>query len=262
MKEFLARLNPTERRFVVGVAVVFFIVINIVWVWPHFGDWSETRARMDTASGNLAKFVGGTNRIPALRIEIEKYQKQGEVVPPADQAVRFVRLIQTEESKVGIMHQSMNPGRSAAGATNNPFFMEQNENMTLECSEKQLVDFLYNLGSGPSLIRVRALSVQPDPSHQRLATRLTLVASYQKKAIVPASPGSTPATAPKAPASGQSPTPTPAAPKATPGATRAVTNAPKSTPVTPANILRPNGATNRVAPGAPGVVKTLTPTNK
>jgi hypothetical protein len=68
MKEFFARLNPTERRFVVGVAVVFFLVINIVWVWPHFSDWSQTRIKMDTAGANLAKFAGGTNLIPSLRI--------------------------------------------------------------------------------------------------------------------------------------------------------------------------------------------------
>jgi hypothetical protein len=262
MKEFFARLNPTERRFVVGVVVVFFIVINLVWVWPHFADWSATRTKMDTASANLAKFAGGTNLIPGLRMEIEKYQKQGEVVPQADQAVRFVRLIQNEESKVAINHISMNPGRQASGGTSNAYFMEQSENLVLECSEKQLVDFLYNLGNGPSLIRVRALSVQPDPSHQRLSTRVTLVASYQKKAVGPATPAATPAAASKPPvskppASNQKPAGT-SMPKVTP-MTPKVPNGPGSPP---ANALRPFGGTNRPAPGAPGAIRNLTPTNK
>jgi hypothetical protein len=261
MKEFFARLNPTERRFVVGVAVVFFLVINIVWVWPHFSDWGETRNKMNAATGNLQKFQGGANLIPGLKKEIEKYQKQGEVVPPAEQAVRFVRLIQNEESKAGVIHESMSPVRQAAGTTNNPYFLEQGENMTLQCSEKQLVDFLYNLGSGPSLIRVRALSLQPDPSHQRLTTRVTLVASYQKKAIGPApaavAPGRAPATASKPAALEKNPPAIPQVPKPTPQ------NTPRIAPKTaPATNLRPIGRTNRMSPGPAGAPRTLTPTNK
>src|SRR5690348_5928119 len=93
MKEFFARLNPTERRFVVGVGVLFFVILNMVYIWPHFGDWGETKTRMNTASGKLVQFERGTNRIPALQMAIEKYQKQGQAVPPADQALRIVRLI-------------------------------------------------------------------------------------------------------------------------------------------------------------------------
>jgi hypothetical protein len=196
MKEFFARLNPTERRFVVGVAVVFFVVINLMWVWPHFGDWSETRKRMNTAQDQLFLFVNGTNQIPGLRKEIEKYQKEGEAVPPSDQAVRFVRLIQSEASKVGIIPESMSSQRPT-GATNNSFFLEQIETMTMQSAESQLVDFLYNLGAGNSLIRVKVLSVQPDQSHQRLTTRVTLIASYQKAEVAPrgaAPPAKTPAT--------------------------------------------------------------------
>jgi hypothetical protein len=182
------------------------------------------------------------------------------VVPQADQAVRFVRLIQNEESKVGVMHLSMNPGRQASGATSNAYFMEQSENLALECSEKQLVDFLYNLGSGLSLIRVRALSVQPDPSHQRLSTRVTLVASYQKRAIGPDAEATPRGAAPKHPASDQAPPPATVLPNKVPSATpKVATNGPGSTP---ANVLRPFVGTNRPAPGSTGAVRTLMPPKK
>src|SRR5882724_2222189 len=219
MKAFFARLNPTERRFVVGVAVLFFIVINFVWVWPHFWDWSKTRTRMTEAQKQLFLFINGTNQIPDLRKEIDKYQKAGEVVPEQDQAVRFVRLIQTEESKVGVMHESMNPQRQTGPAAN-PFFLEQSETMTLQSSEKQLVDFLYNLGSGTSLIRVKVLSVQPDQSHQKLSTRLTLIASYQKNEVAPRGSAAAPAAA-KTPAPAPTATAKPPAPAATPAKTPA-----------------------------------------
>ena len=131
MKEFFSRLNPTERRFVVGVIVAFFLVANLVWVWPHFGDWSETKTRMGAASDHLAQFQGGTNKIPALQKEIEKYQKQGVVVPGSEQAVQFVRLIQSQAARSGVITVSMSPQREATGAEN-PFFVEQNETMTLQ----------------------------------------------------------------------------------------------------------------------------------
>jgi hypothetical protein len=248
MKEFFARLNPTERRFVVGVGVLFFIVINFVWVWPHFWDWGKTRTRMTEAQKQLSLFEGGTNQIPDLRKEIDKYQKAGEVVPAQDQAVRFVRLIQNEESKVGVMHDSMTPQRPTGPAAN-PFFLEQSETMSLQSSEKQLVDFLYNLGNGTSLIRVKVLSVQPDQSHQKLSTRLTLIASYQKNEVAPRAPAPAPAAAAaKTPAPAPTITAKPTAPAATPA----------KTPVNPSK----SAVTN--LPGVPSgaVPKPLTPIKK
>jgi hypothetical protein len=44
-----------------------------------------------------------------------------------------------------------------------------------------LVDFLYNLGKRNSMIRVRTMNLQPDPSRMRLKAQIALVASYQKK---------------------------------------------------------------------------------
>ena len=73
----------------------------------------------------------------------------------------------------------MNSGRITT-RTNSPFFVELVQTITVQSGEPQLVDFLYNLGAGPSLIRVRGLSLHTDPSHQQLVAGVTLVASYQK----------------------------------------------------------------------------------
>ena len=68
-----------------------------------------------------------------------------------------------------------------------------------QSGEKPLVDFLYNLGSGNSLIRVRGLSLRPDPPRQLLAANITLIASYQKKPVArrAASPATAAAAAPR-----------------------------------------------------------------
>lgn len=253
MKEFFARLNPTERRFVVGVAVVFVIVINIVWVWPRFGDWGETRKRMTTAQNQVFDFNRGIARIPDLDREIAKYMNAGATVPPENQAVDFVRQIQNQAAQSGVGIQSMGGARSTG---TNAYFLEQNQTLQLTSGEKQLVDFLYSLGAGPnSLIRVKVMSVQPDSPRQQLSSRVTLVASYQRKSPISTAPG---ATAPK--------TPTPATPKATnSGPAKAAntpakpTNAPVAPkPMSPIPTVRPptSGPARAASPAPiPGAAK-------
>ncbi|HEX4263916.1 MAG TPA: hypothetical protein VH597_06215 [Verrucomicrobiae bacterium] len=232
MKEFFARLNPTERRFVVGVGVLFFLVANLVWVWPHFSDWGATKSRMNKAADNQATFQRGADKIPALKREIDKFQRQGDVVPQDDQAVQFVRLIQKQAAQSGVIIINMGSQRQS-GSTNNPFFVEQNETITLQSQEKALVDFLYSLGAGTSLIRVKVLSVQPDQSHQQLTSRVTLIASYQRKAPAPRSAA-------------------PAAAAATPAAK----------PPTPPPVSKPAAITNRAMTLPPPAPKILTPLKK
>jgi len=53
-------------------------------------------------------------------------------------------------------------------------------NINVLATESQLIDFLYKIGSGASMIRVRDLELQPDALHQRLNANIRLVASYQK----------------------------------------------------------------------------------
>lgn len=241
MKEFFARLNPTERRFVVGVGVVFFLVINIVWVWPHFGDWGKTRTALDTARGLLAQFAAGTNNIPTLKKQIDAYKGAGSFVPPEDQIIQFFRQIQNQAAFSGVGIISMGSGRQTAAAEN-PFFVEQNQTIQVQSQEKNLVDFLYRLGADPnSLIRVKVLSVQPDPPRQNLTARVTLIASYQRKAPVatPAAAGKT--AIPTAPAK----TSAPATPAKVGNPAVGTTTSKPPTPVSPAarpNPLLPNPA--------------------
>jgi hypothetical protein len=196
MKQFFARLNPMERRFVVGVGVAFFVVLNAVFVLPHYADWGETRKRMDNAQIELDKFERGTNDVPGLKQDISKYRSEGDVVPQEDQAVNFFRLIQNQATASGVGIINMGSTRQS-GATNQ-FFVEQNQTISTLSGEKQLVDFLYNLGAGKSLIRVKVLSVQPDAPHQQLSARITLIASYQKKPTTGKAAAATTALAPKA----------------------------------------------------------------
>jgi len=177
MKKYLAQLRPLERRLVVGVAVVLFIVLNWAFVWPHFSDWGNYRNRLDTARLKLKTYQAAVAQKPELQNQVKKFENEGEFVALEDQGVNFLHAIQQQSSLSGVALQ--NASRPAT-KTNDVFFVEQVQNINVLATEDQLVDFLYKLGSGSSMIRVRDLTLQPDTPHQRLSADIRLVASYQK----------------------------------------------------------------------------------
>jgi Tfp pilus assembly protein PilO len=176
MKKYFSQLRPLERRLVVGVAVVLIIVLNWEFIWPHFSDLSNYRARRDSAADKLKKYQAQVAELPALQAKVKSYESEGEFVAPEDQAIEFMRTIQAQAAGCGFGVQSF----SRSTMHTNQFFMEQVQSINVQAEEKNLVDFLYKLGSGSSMIRVRDLSLQPDVPRQRLTAVVGLVASYQK----------------------------------------------------------------------------------
>ncbi len=187
MKKYFAQLRPMERRLVVGVAVVLVLVLNAVFIWPHFADWGKLRGRLDDAHRKLKLYQTAISQIPALQADVKKFESEGEFVAPEDQGINFMRTIQAQSAQSGVA--IINTSRQITH-TNDAFFVEQVENINVLATEDQLVDFLYKLGSGASMIRVRDLELQPDQPRQRLAANIRLVASYSKNKL-PAAKDST-----------------------------------------------------------------------
>ena len=177
MKKYFAQLRPMERRMVVGVGVIVFLVLNAWFVWPHRDDWSNLRNQLKDAQSTLKRNQEAQAQIPALKKQVAGLESGGEVVPSEDMAINFLRTIQSQASASGV--GVVNPSRQLT-YTNDAFFIEQVQNIGVSATDSQLVDFLYKLGSGASMIRVRDLELQPDPSHMKLSANIRLVASYQK----------------------------------------------------------------------------------
>jgi Tfp pilus assembly protein PilO len=177
MKKYFAQLRPLERRLAVGVLVVVILVLNAWLIWPHFSDWGNLHRRLKSAQSKLKLYQTNITQLPDYEAQMKKFESQGESVAPEDQAINFIRTIQTQaaESGVGI-------GSTSRQLTHtNEFFVEQVQNISVTATDEQLVDFLYKLGSGVSMIRVRDLELQPDNPRQHLNANIRLVASYQKK---------------------------------------------------------------------------------
>ncbi|MGB7748620.1 MAG: hypothetical protein WBN75_15195 [Verrucomicrobiia bacterium] len=189
MKKYFAHLRPLERRLAVGVAVILILVLNFVFVWPHFSDWSRLKNRLKNAHDTWTSYQAAITQTQDYAAKVKALEGQGEVVAPEDQAINFMRTIQSQSAASGVNINSY----SRSTMQTNQFFMEQMQNINAIATDEQLVDFLYKLGSGASMVRVRDLELQPDNARQHLNANIRLVASYQKSA--PASLKSKTATA-------------------------------------------------------------------
>ena len=210
MKGYLDNLRPFERRMVVGVGAVLFVVLNFWFVVPHFSDWTKVQRRMGDARLTVEKFNAEIAQKSYFEREVRKLAGEGLEVPLDDQAIHFQSAINAQQVQSGVSVDQI--GRQTSHT--NQFFLELAQPLTLHSKEPQLVDFLYSLGSGNSLIRVRDLTLRPDPPRQQLMATDKLVASYQKKPSARAA--AAPSTA--APARPAPQVTKPAAPTPNPGA--------------------------------------------
>ncbi len=169
-------LRSFERRLVIGVGVLLFIVANIVWVRPRFADWGKTKDRLETARYKLEKWGKEISGADKIKILIAQLEKEGGGVQQEDQANNFSRALQSQAVQSGVNIT----GTSKQQWRTNEFFVELIQTISVQSREEQLVDFLYNLSEGDSMIRVRDLPLRPDAAHQQLSGNIKFIASYQK----------------------------------------------------------------------------------
>lgn len=257
MKEHLAklsaqfsRLSSVERWFIILVVIVVFAVINFIFIIPHFGDWGRLSRRIADARDRQQRYEDAIAQTITISNQVAKLEGAGAAVPQEDQVNNFLIAIQNQavQSGVTIVANTPQPQRT------NQFFLERIQSLRTTSNEDQLVDFLYQLGAGNSMIRVRALSVQPDPPHYALNASATLIASFQKKPPVRPAPAPTkkPETAQPAAATKSN------APAIKPVTTSAKTNAPVVRPVSGPAANPPKFG----VPAPVSGVKTSTPSKK
>lgn len=190
MTSFFDKLNlrPFERRLVVVVGIILFVVVQVWFVWPHFGDYGKLRARQREAEKKLALFEAELAQKDNFAAEVKRLEGEGLAVPAEDQATDLMRAVDSQARQAGVTVQSS----ARPTTTTNQFFLERSQTITTLSGEDGLVNFLFNLGAGNSLIRVRDLSVRPDQTRMKLTANIKLVASYQKNP--PRGPAPGPAT--------------------------------------------------------------------
>ncbi|MGA2176933.1 MAG: hypothetical protein ABSH38_18310 [Verrucomicrobiota bacterium] len=229
MNSFLEQLNltPQERRIVVAIGLVVIIVLNLLFVWPHFGEWGRTQKQLAQMYRTIETFnreiAADTNPTNGIKKELAKLERQ-EGAARMDVQVQLQETIRALALKNGVTVNNYVPVGSRNPQTNE-FFEEQSQQITIESQEPQLVAFLYQIGNDPSMIRVSELELSPaDQNRYKFRGRITLTANFAKKP--PASAAAAKAAKPGAPAAKQ-----PAGPKQPPAAKPPVGPKPGGPPV-------------------------------
>ena len=186
MKIWFNALRPAEKRLVVVVGLVFFVVFNFWFVFPYFSERDALTRRIDKARIKLNEYDKTIQQANHKLLEIRRMEGDGGAVPAEDQAMHLQTAVQTMASQAGIIPQV---GRITQRT--NQFFLELSMPVMVNTRVEPLIGFLYNLGAGSSLIRVRELAVRPDAPRQSLSANIKLVASFQKKMPVRAGAGTT-----------------------------------------------------------------------
>lgn len=166
-----------ERRLAVGVIVALLLVANYLFIWPYFGEWGDLDHQILQENQKLKNYQDMVAQTPLLEQKLKKFQNEGEFVAPEDQAIQFTRTIQDRAQETGVSIVNAPPSQMH---TNDAFYVERIQNISVIATDAQLVNFLYDLGNDPAMIRVWDLELSPDGPRMHLQGGIRLVASYQK----------------------------------------------------------------------------------
>jgi Tfp pilus assembly protein PilO len=192
-------LRPAERRLLVVIGIALFIVLNLVFIKPHFGAVGRLQAQLEKERATRERYQREIAHIKDYEKRIRELELQGQTLPSTEMGIEFQKTVQRQAAASSLAIISTDARAATAAGPTSEFFEEQILRITAMGNDKQLVDFLYRIGSGDSLIRVRELTVNPDPGGMRLNSVITLVASYQRAEKPSAKPTAKPVTTAKTP---------------------------------------------------------------
>ncbi len=222
-------LQPAERRMVLLAMVVMVALASYWFVWPKWDEYQKVERGLEEAGRLQSRYLSETTKTNGYAKRLVELQTSGAQLAGDDAANRLQADINREATAAGVQILSMIPSTVSArvgGSQTNQFFDDIQVTVALNAGEPELVAFLYALGSGASMVRVRDVSnLRLDPTQTRLTATITFVASVQKKAVSAPKPGGgTPAR--DATPKGTAPAASPASPGASKTSTPAATNRP------------------------------------
>ncbi len=172
-------LRPQERRLVVIVGMVVFILLNMWFVWPFFGEWGKVQNDLYKDQKTLDRY----NSEIAKRGQFER--KQHELEQTGSEMLNsetdFQRIVSSQAAGAGVYVSDLRTGvGSTIGTKTNQFFQEQSISVQFTSGGKELVDFLVGIAAQNAMIRVREMNVRPDSTQTKLAGSIVFVGNYAK----------------------------------------------------------------------------------
>lgn len=192
MKDWIETLNltPSERRLVFLVALVVFVVLNIWFVFPLFGQWDDVEKKLEQASSKLVRYESKVSEIPALRSTLTELEgATASVGDFSEQAVDLAKRVENQADASRLAINRRTPGRS----DQNEFFQEQTYSINYVAKDEALYEFLAYMSDpeDPTTIRIRSMTIKPDRNQTQFEGNIVFVASYKKESeATPESGGS------------------------------------------------------------------------
>ena len=168
-------LSSGERRLVMAVLVV--LMFALAWmVWGMIPSPSATKQEIAKKQTRLSSFQEEINKTDDYHQRISTLLGLGSEVIKIEQAVDMQTFVNDLTSANGVDITST----TSADPKTSEFFIEQSMTIRFSSKERELVNFLWKLGSSDSMVRVSQMRVQPDKNRYKLSGTMTLTASYQK----------------------------------------------------------------------------------
>jgi len=181
-------LRTGEKRLLVVIGIVLFIVLNVLFVWPKFGEFGRVRLRTARVQQEIDKFQGEIDQAPTYRQILSEMEGQGSRIVKEEQSLRLLQTVQSQALASGVRINSAQETTRNFNIATNAFFDEQSIVVSYDTGYQQLVSFLVGLAEHESMIRVRQMDVRRAPNTHTLQGNVTLVASYQKSRPAAATP--------------------------------------------------------------------------
>src|SRR5574341_1464453 len=119
MNGYWANLRPFEKRVVVGVAALFFVVLNFLFVFPYFKEWDLAQERMFQANRKVSLYTIDIAQTNTYWREMLRMEREGLEVPAEEQARHFANTINVQAGRSGV--ELLQGGRTTFGT--NQFFI-------------------------------------------------------------------------------------------------------------------------------------------
>ena len=138
MKSFFDKLNlrPQERRMVVIVGIVIFIVINVVFVRPIFGEYGRTMNDMSKAQQQLNRYQTEINKKPQYERQLQELESSGSFVAQEEQASKLMGDVTSQAALSGVTVTRYDPTPRGAQRKNQFVFRGANHEHQREHGRK------------------------------------------------------------------------------------------------------------------------------
>lgn len=181
MKSYFDKLNlrPQERRLVVIVGMVIFVLLNMWFVWPYFNDWGQTKAETSGSRSTLERYereIGNRQKYETRQKELET---TGSEMLPSE--IDLQRVIQSQAAASGVQLGRMT-ALKGPGVRTNQFFQEGGVSIEFTSGGKEIVDFLVGVAAQNAMIRVRDMNLRPDGTQTKLGGTMVFVGNFQQRA--------------------------------------------------------------------------------